>query len=385
MITKIELTNFKSHAHTVLEPGRVTALVGPNGCGKTSLLRAVQYLSDLLRSTIDPPGTPLEFLRQRGDPTNLIRSGLHSLALAACGANDREQFKWEVEVALDKQALEQPVISWKSNGGSHTAKLKNEHLYEGEHPKEIASKFDEPFYYKGISKYLWKPSYSEILPPRISTDGEGLASTIANLMTSAPEIFQELEKELIAIVPIVKRVRTRRAKVTLHERKIFTVNDTRVPYDEARDVTGDELIFDTISTAQIPAREMSEGTLLTLGLLSLLYCSPTTAQLFLLDDIEAGLHPLAQRQLMQTLKEFAEKQNRQIILTSHSPYIIDELAAKDIWVMSQDNEGITHTKRLSDHPDAERALSVLTTGEFASAEGEEWVIEENSPTETVNA
>ena len=24
MITKIELTNFKSHAHTVIEPGRVT-------------------------------------------------------------------------------------------------------------------------------------------------------------------------------------------------------------------------------------------------------------------------------------------------------------------------------------------------------------------------
>ena len=44
MISRIELTNFKSHAHTVIEPGRVTALVGPNGCGKTSVLQALRLL-----------------------------------------------------------------------------------------------------------------------------------------------------------------------------------------------------------------------------------------------------------------------------------------------------------------------------------------------------
>lgn len=35
MIEKISVKNFKNHAHTEIELGRVTALVGPNGCGKS--------------------------------------------------------------------------------------------------------------------------------------------------------------------------------------------------------------------------------------------------------------------------------------------------------------------------------------------------------------
>ena len=50
MITKIELTNFKSHAHTVIEPGRVTALVGPNGAGKSSVLQGIHLLIDFLNN-----------------------------------------------------------------------------------------------------------------------------------------------------------------------------------------------------------------------------------------------------------------------------------------------------------------------------------------------
>ncbi len=53
--------------------------------------------------------------------------------------------------------------------------------------------------------------------------------------------------------------------------------------------------------------------------------------------------------------------------------------------MALDQEGISHVKRLSDHPDAERALQVLTTGEFLGAEGEDWVVPENAPFEEAHA
>ncbi|MCI0388321.1 MAG: ATP-binding protein [Acidobacteria bacterium] len=85
---------------------------------------------------------------------------------------------------------------------------------------------------------------------------------------------------------------------------------------------GFELTFNTTGAQNVPAHAMSEGTLLVLGLLALLY-SPDSPQTILLDDIEQGLHPLAQRELMQALKKFAAEHDRQIILTSHSPYIVD--------------------------------------------------------------
>ena len=46
MIKRIELTNFMSHEHTVIEPAAgLTVLVGPNNCGKSAVVAALQILA----------------------------------------------------------------------------------------------------------------------------------------------------------------------------------------------------------------------------------------------------------------------------------------------------------------------------------------------------
>ncbi len=47
--------------------------------------------------------------------------------------------------------------------------------------------------------------------------------------------------------------------------------------------------------------------------------------LVLIDEIESSLHPRAQRRLIRDLAEKCRQQDVQIILTTHSPYILDEL------------------------------------------------------------
>ena len=162
-----------------------------------------------------------------------------------------------------------------------------------------------------------------------------------------------------------------RVPKVIKEKRTFAANGNRFVYDEDRQVDAQELIFDTISGDRLPASMVSEGTLLTLALLTILHTSD--ASLFLLDDIEQGLHPLAQMKLMQILKDFAEKFDRQIIVTSHSPYVVDALKPEDVWVMATDEQGISHCRRLSEHPNIANARDVLTTGEIWSAEGEDWV------------
>jgi exonuclease SbcC len=45
MITRVELTNFMSHKHTVIEPAEgLTVLVGPNNVGKSAIVAALQIL-----------------------------------------------------------------------------------------------------------------------------------------------------------------------------------------------------------------------------------------------------------------------------------------------------------------------------------------------------
>ena len=47
--------------------------------------------------------------------------------------------------------------------------------------------------------------------------------------------------------------------------------------------------------------------------------------LLVIDEIENSLHPLAQRRLVKVLIKYTRKRNLQIILSTHSPYVLEEL------------------------------------------------------------
>lgn len=349
MIEKIAVTNFKSHAHTEIELGRVTALVGPNGCGKTSLLQAIYILNQFVRQIVNAGRRNWNVIHQ------FTRKG---------------QSKDSIRISVIGQARSWGITIL----GSSIFDLQ---LRNTEITPELLESFGQVSYFKASAQSISEPSYTLNIPPTIGIDGSGAASVISYLKNFQEETHKQIEGDLQRIVPMVKRIRVHPVPKVIKEKRTISANGNIIAYDEDRQVVAQELIFDTQSGDGLPASLASEGTLVTLALLTLLHTSD--ASIFLLDDVEQSLHPLAQRELMQALKKFAAEHNRQIILTSHSPYIVDELEARDIWVMSTDKEGVSHCKRLSDHPDAERALQVLTTGEFLGAEGEDWVIPENTP------
>jgi predicted ATPase len=156
------------------------------------------------------------------------------------------------------------------------------------------------------------------------------------------------------------------------------VDGKTLPYEEKREMTGQEIVVSMNSGERIPAHAISEGTMLTLGLLAVLH-TPQKPNLLLLDDIEQGLHPHAQRKLVGVLKQIiAQNLNLQIIFTTHSPYILDELEASQVHILNSTANGYTVANRLDEHPDAAWAKQTLTTGEFWDAEGEAWVTEGQS-------
>jgi predicted ATPase len=176
------------------------------------------------------------------------------------------------------------------------------------------------------------------------------------------------------IVPGVREVGVR-AKVPVNRQPLIEVDGKSISYEESQEMAGQEVVLDMNTGKRIPAHAISEGTMLTLGLLTVLM-NPNQPNLVLLDDVEQGLHPKAQRELITVFKEIIKANpNLQIIFSTHSPYIVDELTPSQVHVLSNTNSGFTLSKRLDEHPDVEWAKQTLTTGEFWDAEGEDWVVE----------
>jgi predicted ATPase len=289
--------------------------------------------------------------------------------------DDNSYHQWELSYSWKQENLKDwsPTISWKIDGTEDSFEKKK--TTQIKYPEPIRKSLKSTAYLKLVASNLAKAAYSEEITPTVEFDGSLLAPTLDFLRDEDPDKFQLIEEMLIKIVPNVHKIGIRRAKVPVIRRRLIEVNSKSVSYEETQEMTGQEIILDMNTGERIPAHAISEGTMLTLGLLTVLM-NPNQPNLVLLDDVEQGLHPQAQRELMTVFKEIiAENPNLQIIFSTHSPYIIDALAPSQIHILNNSKSGFTMSKRLDEHPDVEWAKETLTTGEFWDAEGEDWVVE----------
>lgn len=371
MLENIKLHNFKSHRDTQLslDSSRLHALVGQNSAGKTSVLEALHYLSRLADS---PFKSTFNYQRR---PEFLTTMGQTRMAISASGFwGYYPKTNWEVSYEFEKRNNDfwHPTASWKvdENGGS--IRGWDSSLSMASEPIPQALRY--AVHLKLVATNLAEPGYSEAVTPRVEFDGTGLAPTLDYLRDEAPDRFQSLQELLQRVVPGVKKVGIRRAKVKVNRERLIEVDGKAISYEENQEIAGQEVVLDMNTGERIPAHAISEGTILVLGLLTVLM-NPKQPNLVLLDDIEQGLHPKAQRELMAVFKEILEEnRNLQIIFSTHSPYIIDELTHSQVHVLSNSHSGFTSCKRLDEHPDMDWAQHRLNTGEFWDAEGEDWVL-----------
>jgi len=377
MLKNLKLRNFKSHQDTEInfDDSRLHALVGQNSSGKTSVLQALHYLARLTDSTFG------EIFINQNSPGYIATVGQDSVHVIASGCSivDELHKDWKAQYSFSLSKVDgswYPTLldelgnvidynlSWESSLHNYLRSIPADFI-----PTDL--KF--AVHLKLSSTNLAKATYSEDIVPQMEFDGTGLAPTLDYLRNEAPENFQVLQGKLKQVVPGVVKIGIRRAKVVVSRQAAIAVKGKSISYEEPQEMVGQEVILDMNTGERIPAHALSEGTVLTLGLLTVLQ-NPKKPSLLLLDDVEQGLHPKAQRDLMTVFKEIInDNPELQIIFSTHSPYIVDELEPSQVHVLSNNHSGFTRCKRLDEHPDIEWAKKTLTTGEFWGAEGEDWV------------
>ncbi len=103
-------------------------------------------------------------------------------------------------------------------------------------------------------------------------------------------------------------------------------------YSSARLAAADVNVNRMVGVVQMGALQFSQfhqgaGEDTVFDLLSLLQNIPDTS-LILIDEIEASLHPRSQRRFVHFLLWLVRTKQIQVIITTHSPYIIEELPAE---------------------------------------------------------
>lgn len=151
------------------------------------------------------------------------------------------------------------------------------------------------------------------------------------------------------------------------KRKFLNLVSILLPYVEdieVRKMDDDTRIFRLIeSYTKVPvfAPFISDGTANILALISAIYFSKRSV--ILIEEPERNIHPGLLMQLVDMMKEVSS-QNKQIIITTHSPEILNNCDLEDILFISRDENGFSTFSKPSDNDDVREFIKELTIGEL---------------------
>jgi ABC-type branched-subunit amino acid transport system ATPase component len=377
MIHQARFRNFKGLRHVDVELDRFTVLVGPNASGKTSILEGLNYLS-CLRQT-----SPAEFFQGTRDPSFLhTRAAIGDTELGVSSQQGTLRLRISPQVEASEGGAGTPPSDsgqWRWTFFFEKPANGQKEVWEGiPETSEVNRLLPSSRLLRLDPVRLAEPSSSEDQYPEIQPNGAGLASTLAYMKLNRGDAeFQRLVKAVQTVIPSVRGIRFDRVLVVRSE--VTNVTQTQTGWRRTEQIErpnwGDALVFDLDGAPSVPAFLMSEGTLLVVGLLAVLM-GPFRPHLILLDDLEQGLHPKAQKDLVRLLHKLLEENPElQILATAHSPYLLDGLSPHEIRLTSRNADGSVACARLDEHPEFEKWKEEMTPGEFWSMVGEKWVSE----------
>jgi predicted ATPase len=361
-LLELHVENFRSLRDVTIPLGPLTVLVGPNGVGKSNVLKVFDLLADIIRTDLQPAldtrggFDEVAFWGGSRPPTSMtVRVKATWTTHASVNAPD------EYDLTIRRRSLphnpdsyqlsrEETFAFKRTRGKGRRITISGEQARVRD--KQAGKEQDSGSF--GIQKLS---SGLSTLPRLTSSDGGEEVARVAQEL-SAFRVF-DVDVEA-AREP--SRLRRRRylelspqadnlAKFLLHlnsEGDVWDdlVADARAILPQLEDV---ELAAVGGSSPQVhvllrerglrhptPLKDASYGTVRLLGLLALLY-DPDPPAFTCIEEIDHGLHPQALELIVARLREASAR--TQFIVATHSPALVDRLRPDEFIVCDRDDHG----------------------------------------------
>lgn len=355
MIARIKIQNFKSIVNMTLDLGRINVIIGTNGCGKTNILEAITFASAASQNKLEN-----EFLgtRLRNVPSQFMFSAFEDI--------DSQE---GINIAIKEEKEVNYKIKLIDNKWKAATSANIEDFASFEKFKEQANKIGESIANKNNSSDIikeWKAP-DDLLETFMEWLKIVPHPELANFLIYAPEETKlRTFSDDTYILPFGRRgeglfQHLRQLTENKDEVAIKAINEGLFMLDwfdgfnipdnlltnEYKLSIGDRYLSESLH--QFDQRSTNEGFLYLLFYLTL-FNSKEAPSFFAIDNIETSFNPKLCTRLTEYLTGAAKKNDKQVILTTHSPYVLDGLDLSDdeirLFVARRDIDGHTRIERI---------------------------------------
>ncbi len=363
MIKSIFIDNFKSLVDFKLELAKFTCLVGLNGAGKSTVLQAMDFLSQLMAGDLD------DWLAERQWDSADINSKLTTKSNIS------------FEVVVESASFGEMV--WSGSINRKTLSCTKERV---EVAGNVVLRVDDA--YCSLAKVEGAPKDSERFPVMFEYQGSILSQLKESQINP---LLQALKESIIGIRSLdllsPEKLRSRnksaggklglggqKLSAFIHESSWDVKNQLKAElstvYPQLQSIDTKSLrsgwkqleIVEAFGKQKLKtgARHMNDGMLRMMAVLAQLEAGN---EFLLFDEIENGINP----ELIEFLIDRLVGAEHQILVTTHSPMILnfmeDKIAKEGVVYLYKTKEGYTKSIRLFDIPSMAKKLDFMGPGE----------------------
>jgi predicted ATPase len=357
----VRVRNFKAIVDSkVVKLDALTAFIGNNGAGKSSLIEALETYQSIVRDGLDiamQRWLGIEHARHKGqEAKERLGSPVNPIAFElAIGTSPRKVRRIELEASNDPAAnrmfIAQERISFPDGTWLEHNDETNRIYGAGRSilsapSKDIAEEVKHILNWQFLAL---SPERMGLPVPqqrtgggvRLARDGSNIADFLLDLRRQDQNAFDGIVETMAYVLPYAKDIQP---SVTSEiERKAW--------------------LQLTEAGFKVPGWMLSTGTLRLLALLALLR-HPSPPPLIVVEEIENGLDPRSIHLIVEEIRNAVLDGATQVIVTTHSPYLLDLLTLEHLVLVERDAKGQPRFLRPADNENLQRWATDFAPGKL---------------------
>jgi predicted ATPase len=360
-LQSVRIRNFKAIVDSkTVKLGALTAFIGNNGAGKSSLIEALETYQSIVRDGLDVAmqrWLGIEHARHKGQEAKERRGEfVNPIGFEmAIGVSPRKVRRMELEANNDSAAnrmfIAQERVSF-PDGTWMEYDHGNSSPYGGGRSALSAPMRDVAEEVKHILNWQFlalSPERMGLPVPqqrtgggvRLVRDGSNIADFLLDLRRQDQNAFDGIVETMSYVLPYAKDIQP---SVTSEiERKAW--------------------LQLTEADFKVPGWMLSTGTLRLLALLTLLR-HPNPPSLIVVEEIENGLDPRSIHLIVEEIRNAVLYGTTQVVLTTHSPYLLDLLTIEHLVLVERDAKGQPRFMRPADNENLQRWADDFAPGKL---------------------